>query len=281
MTSLASTAACAGERAPLIKAAVSSLQFLGTGPGSPVRGKFFSSCLLRHESALVLVDAGEPCSQRLVEAGVSAADIDAVLLTHAHSDHTAGLPMLLQSAWLSPRKKPLSLFLPKELVKPLQAWLEAVYLPPSLLGFALSFHPWVAGHPATVAREVEVLPFPTTHLQSLRRVIEPSASDRFEIFALDVRCGDKRVVFSSDLGSPFDLEPALLSPCDVLVCELSHFAPGELFAFLDGKKIGTLVLNHLAPALAGSEAMVCAEAQKALPGLRRVVVPADGETVEF
>ena len=230
---------------------------------------------------MVLIDAGEPCSQSLVGVGVSSADIDAVLLTHAHSDHTAGLPMLLQSAWLAPRSRALPIYLPKELVQPLEAWLRAVYLPPSLLGFELSFHPWLAGRSAAVANGIEALPFPTTHLESLRRLIDPAAKDKFEIFGLDIRCDGKRVVFSSDLGGPADLEAPLLAPCDVLVCELSHFSAEDLLAFLQGKNIGTLVLNHLAPEHAGSEAKIAALAAQALPQVGRVIVPADGDKIEF
>ncbi len=273
--------ACLPKRGYLERDKVSFLQFLGTGPGSPVRGKFFSSCLLSHGAALVLVDAGEPCSQRLVEAGAPVAEIDAVLLTHGHSDHTAGFPMLLQSAWLAPRRKALPVYLPRELVQPLEAWLRAVYLPPSLLGFELSFHCWVAGSASTLAAGVEVTPFRTTHLESLRQIIEPEASDKFEIFGLEIRCDAKRVVFSSDLGAPEDLEAALRSPCDVLVCELSHFPPAHLYTFLDGKEIGTLVLNHLAAEYAGAEAVIAREAARALPRVRRVVVPSDGEKIEF
>lgn len=277
----ASARACPPAVRAVETSAVSSLLFLGTGPGAPVRGKFFSSCLLRTANASVLVDAGEPCSQRLVELGVSCAEIDAVLLTHGHSDHTAGLPMLLQSAWLAPRMKPLTICLPQELIAPLQSWLRAVYLPPELLGFPLEFRPWAAGREFSLAEGLDVSPFPTTHLQSLQQIIEPAAVDRFEIFGLSMNCSSQRVVFSSDLGAPDDLASALEEPCDVLVCELSHFTPEELFAFLRPRAIDLLVLNHLGTQHAGREEEIAAAARAALPDIREVVVPRDGALIEF
>ena len=260
---------------------VHSLLFLGTGPGTPVSGRFCSSCLLRSNDASVLVDAGEPCSQRLVEAGVSLAALDAVLLTHGHSDHTGGFPMLVQSLWLAPRSRPLPVYLPRELIKPLLAWLDAVYLPPSLLGFDLDLRPWNPSESVHVAQGVDVAIFPTTHLRGLQQKIDPSARGRFEIFGLDIACHGRRVVFSSDLGSPADLAPALNTPCDVLVCELSHFHPEELFSALAGCEIRQLVFNHLAPELNGGEAELLAAARRALPHVREIRAVRDGDRVEF
>jgi ribonuclease BN (tRNA processing enzyme) len=260
---------------------VQSLLFLGTGPGTPVAGRFCSSCLLRSGDSLVLVDAGEPCSQRLVAAGIPLADLDAVLITHAHSDHTGGLPMLVQSSWLAPRARPLPVYLPRELIAPLRAWLEAVYLPPALLGFELDLRAWPVAEKAAAAPGVEVAVFPTTHLQTLREKIDPSAAGRFEIYGLDVACRGRRVVFSSDLGHPSDLAPVLQRPCDVLVCEMAHFAPDELFAVLAGREIGKLVFNHLAPAWNGREDALLAAARRALPRTGEIRAVRDGDRVGF
>ena len=258
-----------------------SLLFLGTGPGTPLRGRFCSSCLVQCGDVSLLVDAGEPCSQRLVEEGFDVAQVDAVLITHGHSDHTGGLPMLLQSAWLAPRTRLLPVYLPGELIAPLRAWLEAVYLPASLLGFPLEWRAWRKGERVVPAPGVEVSVFPTSHLDNLHKRLAPVATGNFEVFGLDLRCAGKRIVFSSDLGSPADLLPVLTESCDVLVCELSHFQPSELYQVLRDRQIGTLVFNHLATELNGRENEVVAAARKALPQIARILVVRDGERVEF
>ncbi|MEX1045197.1 MAG: MBL fold metallo-hydrolase [Chthoniobacterales bacterium] len=260
---------------------MSSLLFLGTGPGNPVPGRFSSSVVLRTPDACVLVDAGEPCSQRLREAGLPVASLHAVLVTHGHSDHIGGFPLLMQAAWLEPRSRALPVYLPEELIGPLKAWLDAVYLPASLLGFAVDFRPWSAGRTEEVAPGVCVTPFASTHLEGLKKLIDPSASDRFKVYGLAVETGGQRVVFSSDLGSPADLAEPLAQPCDVLVCELSHFTPEELFGFLRGRQIGELVLTHLSGELAGREEEIVSAARQALGPSSRVRVLRDGDEVDF
>ena len=73
---------------------------------------------------------------------------------------------------------------------------------------------------------------PSTHLDGLRAAIAPGARDRFLAYSLVYDWQGKRLIYSADLGRPEDLAPILDRPCDLLICELAHFEPAELFAFL-------------------------------------------------
>lgn len=217
----------------------------------------------------------------MVQEGVDVTQIDAVLITHGHSDHSGGLPMLLQAAWLAGRTRPLPIHLPGELIAPLDAWLEAVYLPASLLTFPLEWRSWNPSETVSLSPAVSVSIFRTSHLDGLKRRFAALSAARFEVFGLDIRWGGRRVICSSDLGSPADLLPVLSGHCDVLVCELSHFPQSDLHEVLRSCSIGTLLLNHLAPELNGRESEVVQAAQQALPHIGNIRAVRDGERVEF
>ena len=266
--------------------AAMSLTFFGTGCGVPMAERLPSSILLETDGGhRFLLDAGEPCSQRLKAFGVPFESLDAVLLSHGHSDHVAGLPMLIQGAWLEPRRRPLPVFLPGELVAPLRAWLDAAYLPDKLLPFALEWRAWedLPG-PAELPGGLRVTVSLTTHLDGLRKLIDPGATRRFLPYSLDLRwpATGRRLVYSADLGGPTDLDGLLRDqPADVLICELAHFAPEELFRFLADKRLGTLLLTHLTAEVSARAGEVEQQARGALPHVLTVRVVRDDERVEI
>lgn len=73
-----------------------SLTLLGTagGPGGHVARAGIAS-LIETAGTRVLVDAGVGVVRQLARVGLAVGDVDVVLLTHLHDDHTAGLPALM------------------------------------------------------------------------------------------------------------------------------------------------------------------------------------------
>jgi ribonuclease Z len=70
--------------------------FLGTRDAAVGRGVNTTSQLVTHGTTDVLIDAGIGVAAQLREAGLTAGALEAVVLTHWHPDHVAGLPSLLR-----------------------------------------------------------------------------------------------------------------------------------------------------------------------------------------
>lgn len=86
---------------------------LGTGTPQPGMDRFGASTLVQAGSVTLLFDAGRGCLQRLHQIKVSYDTIDALFLTHLHSDHIVGIPDLWLTGWLiSKRSVPLKVFGP-------------------------------------------------------------------------------------------------------------------------------------------------------------------------
>ena len=73
----------------------------GTGVPPPEPGRAGAGVLVQHGGISLQFDAGRATALRLAEAGVQAAELDAVFITHHHSDHITGVPDLFLSAWLN------------------------------------------------------------------------------------------------------------------------------------------------------------------------------------
>jgi ribonuclease Z len=73
---------------------------LGTGVPTPRPDRFGPSTLIEAGDQKLLIDAGRGAAIRLFQIGVPIGRIDALLLTHFHSDHTSGIPDIWLTGWL-------------------------------------------------------------------------------------------------------------------------------------------------------------------------------------
>ncbi|WP_102107984.1 MBL fold metallo-hydrolase [Oceaniglobus roseus] len=93
------------------------ITLLGTGTPQPDGHKFGTSTLVEAGGMRVLLDCGRGAVVRLAQLGVPVGSIDAVLISHFHSDHYAALPdIVMTGAIPAPwggRKRPLRLIAPE------------------------------------------------------------------------------------------------------------------------------------------------------------------------
>src|SRR5690242_18432761 len=73
---------------------------LGTGNPIPDRDRAGAATLVRAGGKTLLFDAGRGVCMRLAGAGVLPAMLDAVLLTHLHSDHICDLNDVVTTHWV-------------------------------------------------------------------------------------------------------------------------------------------------------------------------------------
>jgi ribonuclease Z len=85
---------------------------LGTGCPQVHPDRFGPASLVRVGEMSFLVDCGSGVTQRMAAAGVSGTKLDALLLTHLHSDHLVDLYQLVISSWHQGRERPQRIFGP-------------------------------------------------------------------------------------------------------------------------------------------------------------------------
>jgi ribonuclease Z len=74
---------------------------LGTGTPIPRPDRFGPSTLVEAGDQKLLIDAGRGATMQLYRLGIPIGRLDALLLTHFHSDHTNGIPDVWLTGWLN------------------------------------------------------------------------------------------------------------------------------------------------------------------------------------
>jgi ribonuclease Z len=157
---------------------------LGTGNPIPDRDRAGAATLVRVGGRTLLFDAGRGVCMRLAAAGVLPVMLDAIYLTHLHSDHICDLNDVVTTQWvMSPAPKRLSIFGPprtREVMNGLRAMLQPD------VEYRLAHHPDLTWEP--VLDVVEVAPGVVFDQDGLRVVaartdhkpVEPTLGYRIE-----------------------------------------------------------------------------------------------------
>ena len=176
---------------------------LGTGCPQCDPDRLGPASLVRAGKRQLLIDVGSGATQRLISAGSSGRSLDAVLLTHLHSDHIVDLFQLVISSWHQGRNRPQQVFGPKGARRFVEG-LMTLWRPELEQRIAHEMRPSIA------ALEVEVTEIePGEILRLDELVVRAVAVDHFpvrEAFGFVIETGSLRAVFSGDTA-----------PCPALV----------------------------------------------------------------
>ncbi len=229
------------------------LTILGSGTAIPEPDRFPAGYLLESAATTAMVDCGPGTLRRLAQAGTTLDRLDAVLLTHYHTDHCADLAALL-FALHSPHfagRKPLHLFgapgLQRLVARLTEAW---PWLAPR--GYELRLHEVLPGEFAVGDARVRAVPIRHTAQSLGYRVTDGAAT----------------IAFSGDADTCDELV-ALAHRADVFVCDAAapdghkidgHLTPGEAGDFAQRAGARRLVLTHFYPVCRGHDLAAMARA---------------------
>lgn len=272
------------------------LQVLGSGGPELADGRASSSYLVWIDGrARALVDLGGGAVLRLGETGAAVADLDVVLLTHLHVDHSADLPALIKASFFQERNRPLPLYGPpgnrlmpstvsfvRELFNGTSGafrYLGGFVNPMTRDAYKLQPHdvqpkPRKLGLPAKPADDGILAAFAG---ERLRADAAPVAHGELPALAWRLQAGGKTLVFSGDTNGEGGLA-RLAAGADLLVAHHAvpegasgverhlHMPPSVIGRIAKEANVRQLVLSHRMRRTLGREEQTLEQIRRAYAG---------------
>lgn len=188
------------------------VNFLGSGDAFCASGRHQASYLLQSGPSTLLLDCGATVLASLKRGSFPVGSIDAVLVSHLHGDHFAGIPfLLLEYTYSEPRARPLLIVGPPDTAGRVHELYRALYrdVASDPLPFPVEFLELRDGCAAR-AGEAEVFPFEVPHLKNGISL------------GCRIRLGGRSVVYTGDTGWTEDLLRHS-EDSDLLISECSFF----------------------------------------------------------
>ncbi len=219
---------------------------VGSGDAFHSGGRLHSCFHLEAADTRVLIDCGSSSPAGFARCGISADQLDVVIVSHLHGDHFGGIPyLLLAGKYLHQRSRPLLCIGPEGLQQRVEQVFDALY--PGVLADGLGF---------AVTYRV-LAPAAAVDIQGGRISCVPVVhGGGAQALGIRVEIGGRTVSYSGDTEWTEQL-PLLAQGSDLFICECFNYdqsAPGHLdYLTLMREKerfsTGRLVLTHPGPQL--------------------------------
>jgi ribonuclease BN (tRNA processing enzyme) len=211
---------------PQLKAGTRLITLGTRGGPNPTVWRAQSSNLLIVNGAFYVVDAGDGVARRLTRAKITMREIDTIFITHPHSDHTGGLPALLQVQYDTIRTKPVNIYGPpgtQILVKALAQYLDVdaevrisdgtrTVMPSKVF----------SGHDMGTGMVFEDANVKVTAVENSHYNFPPQSPGygKYKSYAYRFDTADRSIVFTGDTG-PSEAISSLAKGAEMLVSEVT------------------------------------------------------------
>ena len=209
------------------------LQVLGSGGPELDDGRASSGYVIRQDGkARILVDMGAGSLFRFEQSGASVNDLDVILLSHLHVDHSNDMPALIKASFFSGRRRDLPLYGPtgNELMPSATMFVQALFGPAGAYKYLNSYldgsdsYKLVAHDVIADGKAADVVL--TNSKYKITAV--PVHHGPIPALAWRVEIDGKTLVFSGDMNNDNDTLSTLAKQADLLVAH--HAIPQEATA---------------------------------------------------
>ena len=260
------------------------LQVLGSG-GPELNDQRASSGYLVWQDgrARILVDMGPGSMLRYEQSGARIEDLDVVLLTHLHVDHSADLPALIKAAFFTERARDLPIYGPtgNARMPDTVAFVQALFASPA--GAYRYLADYLTGEaafrllPYNVSAE-GVLVQPVIEGKNFQVTAAPVHHGAIPALAWRVDIAGRTLAFSGDMNGDNHTLPKLAAEVDLLVAHHAvpqeakgverklHMPPSVIGEIAEEAKVRQLVLSHRMKRTLGREAESTREIRKRYVG---------------
>ena len=211
------------------------ITFLGTSHGVPAADRNCACTMLETGGAVYILDAGAPLMELLIQHGVDVNKVRAVVTTHYHADHVAGIPHFACLASWYFKEMDVDIYLTEQ--RGLDVFADPFgELNPERVRFHL-----MDAQAGYADGSIRFIPVPTKHLAAAGR----------PAYGYIVEAEGKRMLFTGDMSNRLaeDDFPAVSAEMDfdLIVSELAHFGVPEVEPYVHKCRTKQFAFTHVFP----------------------------------
>ena len=275
-----------------------SLQILGSGGPEFTDNRASSSYLIKlDDRARILVDTGAGSGINFEKSGAKIEDLDAILFSHLHVDHSADLPAFIKASFFTPRRNDLQIYGPagNRVMPSTTAFVRKNFGPEGSYSYLQNF----VEPDQRSAYKIQAIDVPLTPLE----VSSYELNDEINLQAIPVNHGPIAatawrvniagcsISFSGDMSNQYNTFSTLAKDSDIVVAHNAipqgasgvaarlHMQPSDIGKIAAETQPAQLVLSHRMNRSLGKETETAAEIRKRYNG--KITFANDLDIIQF